>query len=328
MPEGGPAPDEPASAGAPSPGGDASLSAAPAPKPEPPAPPARRPPRGVRWWIGRAVPVAGLALMLACIYQLADTGVPWPSWRWGGGQTGTPPPLGPAAVVIDPGHGGIDTGATALGLVEKNLTLDVAARVARALEKQGVSVTLTRSTDRAVSLEERVRIGNAARGALFVSIHFNDAPSSERGRNYHATGVETYYSAHKQAPSAGEWVWTTLFGAGGGNVAGTTRRASNPLPGNQETLAWSAQEGASLAEAIQGSLVLATSAADRGTKERALYVTRRVRAPAVLVEGGFISHPREAKRLGEPTYRQTLADAIAGGIVHYLRTADERPPGA
>ena len=82
-----------------------------------------------------------------------------------------------------------------------------------------------------------------------------------------------------------------------------------------------------MADAIQGSLVLATSAADRGTKERALYVTRRVRGPAVLVEGGFISHPAEAKRLGEPAYRQTLAEAIAAGIVKYLQTSG-RPPAA
>ena len=110
-------------------------------------------------------------------------------------------------------------------------------------------------------------------------------------------------------------MWTSLFGGA---------RTANAASG-REALAWSAHEGATLADAIQGSLVLATSAADRGTKERALYVTRRVRAPAVLVEGGFISHPTEAKRLGDPAYRQKLAEAIAGGILSYLQAAPRQP---
>ena len=167
---------------------------------------------------------------------------------------------------------------------------------------------MTRTSDQAVSLEDRVRIANGTPGAIFVSIHFNDALSTDHGQSYHASGVETYYSEHKQVGGAGDWLWTSLFG---GRGAGT---------GQRDSLAWAAREGSLLADAIQGSLVLATSAADRGTKERALYVTRRVRGPAVLVEGGFISHPTEAKHLGEPAYRQKLAEAIAAGIIKYLQT--------
>ena len=68
-----------------------------------------------------------------------------------------------------------------------------------------------------------------------------------------------------------------------------------------------------------------TAALDRGIKERSLYVTRRVRGPSVLVEGGFVSHPAEAKLLGDPAYRQRLADAIANGIVKYLDGASRQP---
>ncbi len=279
--------------------------------PKRPAPRRRLP---WRWWARQLVPLGGLALMAGCLHGLlaALSAVTWPSDD--GGSVTKPAPFGggggPVAVVIDPGHGGVDTGATALGLQEKWLNLDVARRVGQTLEHAGVRVRLTRDADQAVSLEERVRIGNATPGAIFVSIHFNDALTA-------ASGVETYYSEHKEAGLLGsDWMWTSLFG---GRSAGAAR--------GREALAWSAHEGATLADAIQGSLVLATSAADRGTKERSLYVTRKVRAPAVLVEGGFISHPSEAKRLGDPAYRQKLADAIAGGIINYLQAADQ-PSGS
>ncbi len=75
------------------------------------------------------------------------------------------------------------------------------------------------------------------------------------------------------------------------------------------------------------ALIADTAATDRGIKERSLYVTRRVHGPAVLVEGGFVSHPAEARLLGDPTYRQKLADSIAAGIMHYLE-ASRRPPDA
>ena len=293
------------------------------PKPQPVAVPLR-PPRGPRrplsWWLRQAVPLLGLALFVGCLYGLLDK-IPLPGQLPGRPEDGSPSRItgnfghGVVAVVIDPGHGGIDSGAMALGLQEKALTLDVALRVAQALEGQGIHVRMTRTSDQAVSLEDRVRIANGTPGAIFVSIHFNDALSTDHGQSYHASGVETYYSEHKQFGGAGDWLWTSLFGG----------RSAGPAS-QRDSLAWAAREGALLADAIQGSLVLATAAADRGTKERALYVTRRVRGPAVLVEGGFISHPTEAKHLGEPAYRQKLAEAIASGIVKYLQTTGR--PGA
>ena len=91
--------------------------------------------------------------------------------------------------------------------------------------------------------------------------------------------------------------------------------------------AWAVREGQTLADTIQGSLINGTAAADRGIKERSLYVTRRVQGPAVLVEGGFVSHPAEARLLGDPAYRQKLADSVAAGILRYLALA-HRPAAA
>ncbi len=79
-----------------------------------------------------------------------------------------------------------------------------------------------------------------------------------------------------------------------------------------------------MADSIQSSLINGTAAIDRGIKERGLYVTRRVQGPAVLVEGGFVSHPAEARLLGDPDYRQKLAESIAGGIMKYLAASRHR----
>ena len=262
-----------------------------------------------RHWTG----VGGLVLLASCVHALI--GGPWPAWRLPSFSTPLPT-AGPVAVVVDPGHGGGDTGAVAQGVVEKDLNLDVARRVAGRLAARGVRVRMTREDDHFITLEDRVRTANALPGAVFVSIHFNDASGDGRVAMNRASGIETFYSENKaMAASAGGWMWASLFGAGAKADPGAARDVER----------WSARAGASLAQSIQGALVGSTAAADRGTKERSLYVTRRVRGPAVLVEGGFVSHPGEARLLGDPAYRQKLADAIADGIVRYLEEATRQP---
>ncbi len=277
-----------------------------------PPPESTGPPRAAVWrrhWVG----VGGLLGFALCVHALV--GGPWPSWHWALSPD-HPLALGPVAVVIDPGHGGGDSGAVSQGVVEKDLNLDVGRRIAQSLTARGVKVRLTREDDHFISLEERVRIGNAQSGTVFVSIHFNDASGDGRVAMNRASGIETFYSANKaMSASAGGWMWASLFGAGA---------KADPVAARDVEL-WSAREGESLAQSIQGALVATTAATDRGIKERSLYVTRRVRGPSVLVEGGFVSHPTEAKRLGDPAYRQKLADAIADGIVKYLDEASRQP---
>ena len=145
---------------------------------------------------------------------------------------------------------------------------------------------------------------------MFVSIHFNDASGNGKAVS-RASGIETYYCERKLSPTSG-WTWTSLFGVKGPAVAMQNR---------------SIREGQTLADCIQGSLIAGTAATDRGIKERSLYVTHRVMAPAVLVEGGFVSNAAEAHHLGDPAYRQTLAESIAAGIEKYLAAARQgRPP--
>ena len=258
-------------------------------------------------------PLLGLALFVYCLWGLLSGGTlpAWrPGWLDGHGVTNA----AGIAVVIDPGHGGGDSGAVAHGMVEKELNLDVGQRVARVLRSHGVGVRLTREDDRFIPLEDRVRQANALPGAIFVSIHFNDASGDGKavGR---ASGIETFYSENKEAAPPG-WVWTSLLGG--------LKPGLSPADGT----AWAVREGQTLADTIQGSLITGTAATDRGIKERSLYVTRRVHGPAVLVEGGFVSHPAESRLLGDTAYRQKLADSIAVGILNYLEAARHAPATA
>jgi N-acetylmuramoyl-L-alanine amidase len=186
-------------------------------------------------------------------------------------------------VVVDAGHGGHDNGAVRNGLVEKILALDTAQRLERLLKKRGFTVVMTRTDDRFLELFDRAQIANQFPRALFVSVHYNDN-ATESGE-----GVETLYATEKVA------------GSNGGLFA---KKVEAPP----------ADKGAGFAEAIHRQVISRLGVLDRGTKARQLAVLRHTRCPAILVEGGFINNPADAKRVRDPAYRERLASAVAEGI--------------
>jgi N-acetylmuramoyl-L-alanine amidase len=201
-------------------------------------------------------------------------------------------------VVLDPGHGGKDDGARANGLVEKNLSLDVALRVEKILKPFNFPVLVTRRDDTFISLEDRASMANKLENAIFVSIHFNHAP------DHASTGVETFYASQKVLAEP-EWTWIGFF------------NKPEPQP---------VDNGETLAGFIQTALVMRTEAVNRGIKGRELYVVRHTRCPAVLVEGGFINNPLEAQMISNDSYRERLARAIAEGIMSYQKTRPHPTP--
>lgn len=211
-----------------------------------------------------------------------------------------PPPRaeGLPTVVIDPGHGGNDEGASANGLKEKNLTLDIALRLEKALQSYNFPTVVTRRVDQYVPLAARVEMANRLDNAIFVSIHFNSNRSSTVG------GVETFYSVSKVRPDS-DWSWVGVFNR-------------DPPP--------SEKTGEILAGFIQASLVTKTDLRNRGIKSSGLFVTRRTSGPAVLVESGFISNSLEAALLKNADYRQRLAAAIAEGVLSYQKTRPRAMP--
>jgi N-acetylmuramoyl-L-alanine amidase len=195
-------------------------------------------------------------------------------------------------VVIDPGHGGQDSGAMCGDMLEKDLTLDVARRLDRQLQGKGLATVMTRLGDSYVSLAERAGLTNRVPECIFVSIHFN-----EGNRDGKSTGIETYYADHQMTPGTPVIAWLPFL-----------QRAANQAPN---------LESQSLAGFVQESLVAHTQAVNRGTKAQQYFVIANVRHPAVLVEGGFINNREELARLQSEQYREQLAAAICDGIVHY-----------
>ncbi|MEY2501574.1 MAG: N-acetylmuramoyl-L-alanine amidase [Verrucomicrobiota bacterium] len=206
-------------------------------------------------------------------------------------------------VVLDPGHGGADNGASSSWGSEKNFTLDVALAARRELIRAGYRVEMTRATDTAVSLDERVNIANRFTHAVFVSIHFN---SSAGG-----FGVETFALAP-------EGVTSNMSSEHHVSAADVARHAGNAHD----------EHNIALTASIHAMVLSRMAAFDRGVKHARFHVLRDVKIPAVLVEGGFISSPTEGQRISTSYYRQRLGAAIAQGIQNYNAAVNYRTQGA
>lgn len=209
----------------------------------------------------------------------------------------------PFRVVIDAGHGGSNTGAPGLvaGAYEKRVTLAVAHALADELRARGVDVVMTRDRDEYLTLRERVRRANAAEPDCFVSLHTN--ASGDRSRR----GIETWVLARDAAEVEAR------------RAASRERDDVHALLTELQLLD-AARVSAELGHVVQSELVAATGSLDRGVRQYGYDVLAGVRAPAVLVEMGFLDHPIEGAALLEPAHERRIAAALAAGI---LRFADE-----
>ena len=239
-------------------------------------------------WLGLLLMVASLAWLQ--IYP--DT------WKPAVPSATAPAPETISLVVLDPGHGGQDSGVMAAGMLEKDLTLDVAKRVERLVRLKGLPALMTREGDDYISLASRAALANREDDCVFVSIHFNE------GKNPAATGVETYYASH---------------------VASRFPAVSSWLPFLQRTAEPPDPESQSLAGFIQEAMVSQTQALNRGTKIEQFFVITNVKHPAVLVEGGFLTNKAEVSKLGLPEYREQIATAITEGITRYRDVVRQKP---
>jgi len=212
-------------------------------------------------------------------------------------------------VVIDPGHGGRDSGAMASGLREKEITLDIARRVAAALAAQEFVVTLTREGDETRSLQERVEAANGARGDVFLSIHVNSIPTEER------RGIETYCLGAAQDARI-----ERLAGAENSGSGYSLADFRHLLAGVYEDVRH--QESRRLAQSVQGRLHAALARdnpqlEDRGVKQAPFVVLVGTEMPSVLAEVACLSNKQDARLLREDSYRQEIADALAAGVRGY-----------
>jgi len=217
--------------------------------------------------------------------------------------------LGVSRIVIDPGHGGHDPGATAFAVSEAELVLDVALRLEALLQQQGTEVVLTRRTNDYLSLDERTNIANRESADLFLSIHANASAVPT------ARGIETYFlnfALNRQAEAV----------AARENAA--SEKTMNSLPGIIKAITMNSKlnESRDFAVLIQRSLVRGLAPSNKGLKDLGIkqapfMVLIGASMPSVLAEIAFVTNRQEARLLKLPAYRQKIAESLLSGILKY-----------
>ncbi len=202
-------------------------------------------------------------------------------------------------VVIDPGHGGIDTGARGLKGYEKDYNLDLSLRLQAGLQRRGFKTLMTRNTDVFLDLGQRVAIANAQKKAIFISIHHNSMGTRS------AVGVETFALAPQGTESTND----------GSSSPGWT----SAMNGNIRDA-----ENIALATAVHAHVIHDLKPVDRGIKRARFNVLAGINKPAILYEGGFLTNPTESLKIHDPAYRQRTADSIADAVVKFKNAVGNR----
>jgi N-acetylmuramoyl-L-alanine amidase len=220
---------------------------------------------------------------------------------------------GVRTVVIDPGHGGEETGAIGPdGTMEKDLTLAIARELAERLRAElGLQVSLTRDDDVTVGLDERPALANQQKADLFLSVHLN---STVGGR---AHGAETYFLSLAASDERTANLATTE------NLTGSQPAAPGSEEFDLQLLLWDLAQSRHLAASqrlatlIQQELNQTLDLPDRGVKQAPFRVLMGAAMPAVLVELGFLSNRDEEKRLRDPAYRTSLVESLVRAVARF-----------
>lgn len=220
-----------------------------------------------------------------------------------------------SVIVIDPGHGGKDTGAIGWnGLQEKDVVMALARNLALRLEKSGdLKVVLTREEDVFIPLESRTALANASRADLFVSLHANAST------NPRAEGAETYYLDDTTDEAA-------LRLAARENNTSKSHVSNVQFILSDLTQTRKLEDSISLANHLQSALVGSANSflkgvKDLGVKKALFYVLVGAEMPCALVEVSFITNPKEGKRLVEPEFLGKIAQGLEQGIRKYLSSS-------
>lgn len=220
-------------------------------------------------------------------------------------------------IVIDPGHGGKDVGASgADGLLEKDVTLAIARKLAASLAtKTGARIVLTRDEDAVVSLDQRTALANQYKADLFLSVHLNSSVGKV------AKGSETYFLSVEASDELAK-------------KAAETENASAPVAdpsaSDLKLILWDLaqqtylDESSRFAQAIQEEMNAATGVANRGVKQAPFKVLVGATMPAALVEVGFISNPAEEKKLTSDDYQNLMVDALTRAVQRYKTDYETR----
>lgn len=219
-------------------------------------------------------------------------------------------------IVVDPGHGGLETGARGPGgILEKDITLAIGSKLKEIIERQlGLRVVLTRDQDIDISLENRAAVANNNRADLFISIHANGAFRPK------AHGSETYFLSLRASDEEARRL--AYFE---NNSSEFEKKIEEESQDQIMMILWDMAQAAflkqssQLAEDIQIELNKLLGTANRGVKQAPFKVLTGVACPAVLVEVAFISNPEEEAKLKDEDFQWSVAQALYQGLLNYLR---------
>jgi len=221
-----------------------------------------------------------------------------------------------SVVVLDAGHGGHDTGALGADKREKDLVLQITKKLYKAFKSEGYKVYLTRSNDRFLKLYQRTRIADKKSAVVFISIHANAIANKNKFNDVH--GVETYF-LQKTRDAKSQRI--------------AARENASVLQGadslSQDVIIDSVLNGPKIIEShklaidVQSNVMKNlndeySGVKNGGVRPAPFYVLVGASRPSILVEVGYITHPKERKRLFTQNYQEEIADGIVTGVGRYL----------
>ncbi len=228
--------------------------------------------------------------------------------------------LKPFVILIDPGHGGTDQGAVGHnGLLEKDLTLDIARRIRQSLTQHThINIKLTRSHDYGLSRSARIDAIQRSAADVVISLHFNHLPQTD------VNLVESYFAGPENIRES----LAARHAEGQANEQGSLHRT---VSGRHNEMDFGFTEGsARLADTLQQRVFAEVSINDEnvqnaGVKKETLFVLTQSFIPSVLMELSCLSHAPEATRLEDMEYRDSLANALVEGILDYHDSLQRAP---
>ena len=218
-------------------------------------------------------------------------------------------------IVIDPGHGGSDSGAVGNGLKEKNVVLATSKKLGALLTKRGYKVLYTRSTDVFINLRSRTACAAKKNADMFISIHANAAPNASSALKM--SGVETFFLS----PARSERSKNAAALENRGDLEDMNTFSKQTFLNflNREKIISSNKLAIDIQSYMLSSVKKSFSSRDGGVREAPFWVLVGATMPAVLVEMGYITHPQEGKNLGKSAYQDRIAQGIANGVDAYFQ---------
>lgn len=218
-------------------------------------------------------------------------------------------------VVIDPGHGGKDSGAVGNSKMEKEIVLQIGSELANRLKAMGYNVFMTRSNDTFVELKDRTKFANDKNADLFISVHANSIPKTSDPNG--AQGIETYFLSPTRSERAMRVA--ALENSEDMEEMGQYGKLSFLSVLNKEKIIASNKLGIDLQKSMLSNLRKQfPNVQDNGVREAPFWVLVGAQMPAVLVEVGYISHPDESSRIADPKYQRWMVEGLIEGVGRYF----------